>query len=57
VVRVVVGPHQVVDEVVLLGCLHTDVIFLERREAVPPEVLGGQLGITGRTQKWCALYA
>ena len=52
---VVVRPHEVVDEVVLLDGVHADVIFLERREAVTAEVLDGSSGITGRTQKWCAL--
>ena len=44
VVRVVVGPHQVVDDVVLLGGVEADVILLERGEAVALEVVRRQVG-------------
>jgi hypothetical protein len=44
VVRVVVGPHQVVDDAVLLGGVEADVILLERCEAVALEVRRRQVG-------------
>src|SRR5438309_5509923 len=47
VMRIVVGPHDVVDDTDLLREQEADVVLLERREAMTPEVLRREIGDHG----------